>query len=165
VVAHKALQGLDKTSTPALKLVAGLVTFGDPNHVWDNLPLPRSIPSSSFSSYCVTGSVFDPLCAHLPQAFKIPTSVNDIIGPFKTLPTVAVGAQEAEAAASLIVNFPGQLLGTFTSFIKALRPSQFVRLLLTPEHFTYGNNGMAKTAAGFVANLPAVKAAIAKGGK
>lgn len=76
-----------------------------------------------------------------------------------------MGAQEAEAAASLIVNFPGQLLGTFTSFIKALRPSQFVRLLLTPEHFTYGNNGMAKTAAGFVANLPAVKAAIAKGGK
>lgn len=164
-MAHKALQGLDKTSTPALKLVAGLITFGDPNHVWDNLPLPASVPSSSFSSYCVTGSVPDPLCAQLPQDFKIPTSVNDIIGPFKTLPTVAVGAQQVAAAGSLIVNFPGQLLKSFTSFIKTLRPSQFVRLLLTPEHFTYGNNGMAKTAAGVVANLPAVKAAIAKGGK
>jgi hypothetical protein len=159
------LEGLDKTSAPALKLVAGLITFGDPNHVWDNLPLPKSLPSSSFSSYCVTGSIFDPLCAQLPQDFKIPTSVNDIIGPFKTLPTVAVGAQQITAAAKLIVSFPGQLLKSFPSFVRTLRPSEFVRLLLTPEHFTYGNNGMAKTAAGFVANIPAVKAAIAKGGK
>jgi hypothetical protein len=159
------LEGLDKTSAPALKLVAGLITFGDPNHVWDNLPLPKSLPSSSFSSYCVTGSIFDPLCAQLPQDFKIPTSVNDIIGPFKTLPTVAVGAQQVTAAAKLIVSFPGQLLKSFPSFVRTLRPSEFVRLLLTPEHFTYGNNGMAKTAAGFVANIPAVKAAIAKGGK
>ena len=164
-MAHKALQGLDKTGATDLGHVAGLVTFGDPNHVWDNISLPRSIPSSSFSSYCVIGSVPDPLCAQLPQDFKIPTSVNDIIGPFKTLPTIAVGAQEAASAATLIVNFPSQLLGSFGSFIKALRPSQFVRLLLTPEHFTYGNNGMAKTAAGFVANIPAVKAAISKGGK
>ena len=159
------MEGLDKTSVPALKLVAGLITFGDPNHVWDNLPLPKSLPSSSFSSYCVTGSIFDPLCAQLPQDFKIPTSVNDIIGPFKTLPTVAVGAQQITAAAKLIVSFPGQLLKSFPSFVRTLRPSEFVRLLLTPEHFTYGNNGMAKTAAGFVANIPAVKAAIAKGGK
>jgi hypothetical protein len=64
-----------------------------------------------------------------------------------------------------VVKFPRQLVKSFGSFVKALQPSQFVRLLLTPEHFTYGNNGMAKTAALFVANIPAVKTAIANGGK
>jgi hypothetical protein len=156
IVAHKAAAKID---SGAQKQIAGLVTFGDPNHVWDQMPLPSCIPSSAFSSSCVTGSVFDPLCATLPSDFKIPTSVNDIVGPFKSLPSICKGIQETEAAASLVVHFPSQLLGSFGSFVKTLRPTQFVRLLLTPQHFTYGNNGMAKAAAGFVAKLPKVTGA------
>jgi len=157
VVAHKALTILDSSSGDAIKQIVGLVTFGDPNHVWQSLPLPQSIPTSSFASYCVTGTDLDPLCASLPHDFDFPTSAADIIGPFDQLPTLAVGAQQIAAAASIVKKLPGQIIGSFGSFLSLLRPSKFVRLLLTPQHFTYGNNGMAAEAATFVANLPAVK--------
>jgi hypothetical protein len=44
--------------------------------------------SASISRITATvqaGISFEPLCAHLPQDSKIPTSVSDIIGPFKKL--------------------------------------------------------------------------------
>jgi cutinase len=146
-------------SSAALDKVAALVTFGDPNGVWSNISLPTSIPSSSFSSSCVTGTVFDPLCAQLPSDFKFPTSISDIVGPFSSLPDVTVGMQQVEAAASLIVGFPKQLIASWDSFVSNLTPEQFVRLMLTPQHFTYGNNGMAGQAADFVAGLDAVLSA------
>lgn len=155
IVAHKALAALDFSKSK----VAGLVTFGDPNHVWNKMPLPASLSAASFHSECVTGSVPDPLCASLPGDFKFPTKPSDITGPFSKLPSIAVGAQQVAAAGSLVKAFPGQLIGSFTSFASLLRPSKFVRLLLSPEHFTYGNNGMAKTAAGAVAKFAAVAAA------
>jgi hypothetical protein len=157
LVAHK---GLTQVSSSALGQVAGLVTFGDPQQLFSNVAPPAGVP---FQSYCVTGTVFDPLCAKLPQDFKIPTGINDVVGPFASLPTIAKGAQEAEAAASLIIHFPGELARNFVSFIKDLRPSQFTRLLLTPQHFQYGNNGQAAEAASFIASLPGVKAALAGG--
>jgi len=101
----------------------------------------------------------DPLCASLPADFKIPTSISDITGPFSKLPTVAVGAQQVKAAASLVLHFPKELAGSVISFVRALTPSHFVRLLLSPEHFTYGNNGMAKEAAEVVAGMKGVKGA------
>lgn len=151
MVARKSL----KEITPAAqKQVKGFVTFGDPNHVWDKTPLPAFIPASAAHSECVVGSVPDPLCADLPSQFKIPTSVDDIIGPFKNLPqNFCVGAQQAKAMASLLVGFPGELKGNLWPVAKALLSSNFVRLLLTPEHFTYGNSPMAKKAANFVIGL------------
>ncbi|CRG89243.1 hypothetical protein PISL3812_06279 [Talaromyces islandicus] len=156
LVAHKALE---QVSSAALNKVAALVTFGDPNGVFSNISLPTSIPSSSFSSSCVTGTVFDPLCAQLPGDFKFPTLISDIVGPFASLPHITVGAQQAEAAASLVAQFPGQLADSWDSFVSNLAPEQFVRLMLTPQHFTYGNNGMAAEAADFVAGLSAVQSA------
>lgn len=138
------------------------MTFGDPNHVWDNTPLPAFIPASAAHSACVVGSVPDPLCADLPSQFKIPTSVDDIVGPFKNLPqSFCVGAQQAKAMASLLVGFPGELKGNLWPVVKALMSSKFVRLLLTPEHFTYGNSPMAKKAADFVIGLEKAKPATA----
>jgi cutinase len=71
-----------------------------------------------------------------------------------------MGAQQIAAAISIVKHLPGQIMSSFGSFLSLLRPSKFVRLLLTPQHFTYGNNGMAADAATFVANLPAVKTAL-----
>ncbi|KKA22717.1 Cutinase [Rasamsonia emersonii CBS 393.64] len=115
LVVHKALEQL---SSSALKQVAGVVTFGDPNHLWDNISLPASI--KSFTSPCVTGTIFDPLCAQLPRDFKMPTSLSDIVSPFKKLPSVAVGEQQAEAAASLVKQFPGQLAASWDAFVHRL---------------------------------------------
>jgi hypothetical protein len=160
IIAHKALDTLSTASGDTIKQIGGLITFGDPNHVWNSLPLPDSIPVASFSSYCVTGSVPDPLCADLPEDFAFPTSPEDITGPFSRLPTLAVGEQQIDAAADIVENFPGQIISSFKAFLSLLQPTKFVRLLLTPEHFTYGNNGMAATAATFVADLPAVKTSL-----
>jgi len=55
--------------------------------------------------------------------------------------------------ASLLIGFPGELKGNLWPVVKALLSSNFVRLLLTPEHFTYGNSPMAKKAATFVIGL------------
>jgi hypothetical protein len=151
---HKALP---KVSPAGIKQIAAVVTFGDPNKQFDNTPIPAGIPSSSVQSVCLTGSVPDTLCANLPGDFKIPTSISDITAPFQRIVKVASGVQQVEAAELLIKAFPGQLMGSFSAFIKALRPSQFMRLTLSPEHFTYGNNGMAKAAAEKVAALTAIK--------
>lgn len=88
----------------------------------------------------------------------MPTSLADILGPFKSLPSVAVGEQQAEAAANMVKKFPGELAASWDAFVRNLRSEQFVRLLLTPQHFTYGNNGMAARAADFVAGIPRIKA-------
>ncbi|KAH8689500.1 carbohydrate esterase family 5 protein [Talaromyces proteolyticus] len=154
LVAHKALEQISST---ALDKTAALVTFGDPNGVWNNTALPESIPSSSFSTSCVTGTIFDPLCAQIPSDFKFPTSLSDIVGPFASLPNVAVGIQQAEAAANLAIKFPAELAASWEAFVSNLTPQQFVRLMLTPQHFTYGNNGMASQAADFVAGLAPVQ--------
>jgi hypothetical protein len=142
---------LGQLTQPTLSQIAGVVTFGDPNGVWSNLALPSS--SIPFSSYCVTGTIFDPLCAQLPTDFQFPTSVSDIVGPFASLPSAAVGIQQVEAAASLVVQFPGQLAASWDAFVQNLAPSQFIRLMLTPQHFTYGDNGMVAQAAGWVGGL------------
>lgn len=70
-----------------------------------------------------------------------------------------MGTQQIKAAASLVVEFPGQLKDSWDSFVSNLAPEQFVRLMLTPQHFTYGNNGMAAKGADFVAGLDAVQSA------
>jgi hypothetical protein len=151
LVAHK---GLDMLDSDTQSKVAALVTFGDPSHLFDNTPVPDGV---AFRSFCLTGSIFDPLCADLPNDFKIPTSADDIIGPFKALPSVAQGTQEVSAAASLVKAFPGELIDAFKAFASTLISGQVLRLALTPQHFTYGNNGMAGQAADFIASLPVVQ--------
>lgn len=152
LVAHKALDQLDNDT---VKKVAGLVTFGDPWHLFSQDAPP--IPASNTRGFCVTGTVFDPLCASLPSDFKIPTSLGDILGPFKDLPSVAKGVDETGAAASLVIQFPKQLTESWHAFTGDLNPQGFTKLLLTPQHFTYGNNGMADQAADWAANLDMVK--------
>jgi len=156
LVAHKGLGLLDPATQ---KKVAALVTFGDPWHLFDNTPVPAGV---AYKGFCVTGSVFDPLCANLPADFKMPTSANDIIGPFKALPTLAQGAHEVAAAGSLVASFPSQLATAWRAFASTLLHGKIIRLMLSPPHFIYGNNGMAGQAADFIATLPAVKAAASK---
>ncbi|KAF7325057.1 Carbohydrate esterase family 5 protein [Mycena kentingensis (nom. inval.)] len=147
LVAHKGL-GLLSPETQAR--VKGLVTFGDPAQLFaDDLP---AMPSSvQVNSQCFTRSVPDPLCA--PKgSFEIPTSISDVIAPFSELPSLAVGAQEAAAAASLVAAFPGQLLAAKAAFAQTLLTNP-KRVLLTPEHFMYGNKGLTEDAADFVASL------------
>ncbi|KAJ6502762.1 carbohydrate esterase family 5 protein [Mycena vitilis] len=151
LVAHKGLALL--ASDVQAKVVA-LSTFGDPNALFDNIPTPAS---TAFQTQCIGGTTLDPLCSSLPSDFKFPTSLDDITGPFKQLPGLASGVAETAAAASLVLHFPGQLLASRAAFVEALTDtSKMQRLLLTPEHFTYGNNGMAGDAADAIAALPAV---------
>lgn len=53
-----------------IELVIGLVRLKDANRGWNNL-LPSGVPSSRFSSFSVTDSGPDPLCAKLLSDFKI----------------------------------------------------------------------------------------------
>ncbi|KAH8827583.1 carbohydrate esterase family 5 protein [Flagelloscypha sp. PMI_526] len=149
LVAHK---GLGLLSSDVQKKVAGLTVFGDPQQLFSSEAVPSGI---QFNSQCFTGTVLDPLCANVPGDFKLPTSIDDIVGPFTDLPSLAVGADEVKAAATLVVKFPGQLLKAGSAFLKTLT-SNPQRLLLTPEHFMYGNKGLTSDAATFVAGLPAV---------
>ena len=156
-MAHK---GLALLSSAVQKQVAGFITFGDPWHLFGKTSVPSSIPSQS---YCITGSAFDPLCANLPSDFKVPTSVSDIITPFKSAPSFAKDVQQAKAAASLIAGFPSQFLKNAGIVAKDLVTGDFMKLLLTPQHFTYGNGGMAQQAATWIVSTPGVKNAL-KGG-
>ncbi|KAF7335752.1 Carbohydrate esterase family 5 protein [Mycena venus] len=151
LVAHKGLSLL----TPEVQAkVVGLVTFGDPNKLFTNEPVPSNV---AFKTECIGGTTLDPLCSDIPADFKFPTSLDDITGPFSQLPHFATGVAETAAAASLVLRFPGQLLASRSAFLDALTDkTKMQRLLLTPEHFTYGNNGLTSDAADFVAALPAV---------
>ncbi|KAH8601496.1 cutinase-domain-containing protein [Bisporella sp. PMI_857] len=176
LVAHKALAQISKTTE---KQIAGFVTFGDPNHVWEKTPLPKYIDGKTeFFSPCVKGSLPDLLCAELPTDFKFPTGPSDLIEAFNDLPSIAEGAQQAAAAASLVKGFPGQLAKTMCEFAKSMtigkalscvnplspegaglfKLKDLMKLGLTPQHFTYGNNkNYAEKAAAFVVDLPALK--------
>jgi cutinase len=157
LVAHKALAQLDSDT---LGKVAGLVTFGDMWPLYGGAADP--IDSSTVQSFCVTGTVFDPLCAPLPDGFQWPTSLSDILGPFADLPSVTQGAEEAAAAADLVAHFPGELADALPGALSNLDQLQIQRLLLTPQHFTYGNIGDAASAASFALGLPAVQAAMSQ---
>ncbi|KAJ6464481.1 carbohydrate esterase family 5 protein [Mycena sanguinolenta] len=151
LVAHK---GLGLLAPEVQAKVVALTTFGDPNQLFTNESVPAGI---AFHSECIGGTTLDPLCSDLPADFKFPTSLSDITGPFSELPGLASGIAETAAAASLVLHFPGQLLASRVAFLEALTDtSKMQRLLLTPEHFTYGNNGLTSDAADFVAALPAV---------
>lgn len=158
LVVHK---GLAKVSPAGLKHVAAVVVFGDPNQQFGDKPFPSSISENIVLSRCVNGTVFDPLCAKLPGDFKVPTSISDITGPFNRLPKLAVSLQQSKAAASLLARFIPQLSKSLSGLVKTLWNRQIMRMFLSPQHFTYGNNGMAKEAAEFVAERPGVKKAMA----
>lgn len=64
-----------------------------------------------------------------------------------------MGTQQVEAAAELIVAFPAQLAESWDAFVANLEPEQSVRLMLTPQHFLYGDNGMAAEAAEWVVGV------------
>ncbi|KAK7055391.1 carbohydrate esterase family 5 protein [Favolaschia claudopus] len=151
-VAHQAISLM---SSAVQQKVAALVTFGDPNKLFrPNDKLPSNI---QFHTECLTGTTLDPLCADIPADFKFPTSLSDITRPFTALPGLVKGAEEAAAAVSLVARFPIQLaqsVGDFASTVT--NKNKLQRLLLSPQHFTYGNLGLTTTAAEFVAGLPQV---------
>lgn len=151
---------MESVSSGSLKQIAAIVTFGDPNQLFGKKALPAGF-TGSFIHPCITGSVPDPLCAVIPQDYKLPKAISDITAPFKKLPSLANAGEQAAAALKLTKAFPGQLWASFGAFLKDLRPGQFQKLLLTPEHFMYGNNKMAKKSAEQVVNLSAVKKAVA----
>jgi hypothetical protein len=143
--ANLAHRGLAKLASPALDAVLGLVTFGDPNAIWANISLPPTVPEARFDSECVTDGSQDPLCASTAPLITLPTA-DSIIDDMENLPSIAVGAQQVEAAASLVAHFPGQLIDAWDGFVANLNPEGFRRLMLTPAHFKYGNDGYADNA-------------------
>lgn len=157
LVAHKGLGQLDEA---ALTHVAGLVTFGDPWHLFSNESLPAAIDDTTVKGFCFDGVALDPLCAPLPAGYEVPETIEGVTGAFSGLPSVAHGVQQVEAAASLVLRFPGQLLKSWSSFVGTLKGGQFVRLLLTPQHFEYGNSGVTTDAAKFIMDLPMVQRAL-----
>ncbi|KAJ7487338.1 carbohydrate esterase family 5 protein [Mycena galericulata] len=151
LVAHK---GLNLIAPDIQQNVVALAVFGDPNQLFTDASVPANV---AVHSECFTGTVLDPLCADLGTDFKFPTSISDITGPFSQLPSLVTGVSETAAAASLVAHFPGQLLAARSAFAAALtNTTEMQRLLLTPQHFMYGNNGLTTTAAQFVAGLSAV---------
>nr|GAT47545.1 carbohydrate esterase family 5 protein [Mycena chlorophos] len=146
LVAHK---GIALLSGSVLAQVKGFVTFGDPASLFGSA-IPDVPSGPQVNAQCFTGTTEDPLCGK--GTFALPKSISDITGPFSTLPTLAVGTEEAAAAAELVADFPGQLLDAGSAFTETLvtHPS---RLLLSPQHFMYGNAGLTGDAAAFVAGL------------
>jgi hypothetical protein len=157
LVVHKGIAQLDDST---LSKVAGVVTFGDPWHWFSDTPLPATIPTANLDSLCLTGTIFDPLCANLPNDFKVPTSISDILGPFADLPSMAIGAQQVKAAAMLLAAFPLQVAQNLSTVVEDLASGQFGRLLLTPQHFLYGNTNQTGLAADFIVSLPGVQSAL-----
>lgn len=113
------------------------------------MPLPASIPDNHFQSECVSDPVADPLCAGIKGIFHIPTA-EGIISSMQSLVEVATNDQQKAAAKSLLAQFPGQLLSSWKGFVTNLLPERFIRLELSPQHFTYGINGMATEAGAWV---------------
>ncbi|KAJ6597459.1 carbohydrate esterase family 5 protein [Mycena vulgaris] len=151
LVAHK---GLALLAPEVQAKVVGLTTFGDPHQLFSSDAVPSGV---AVHSECFTGTVLDPLCSDIPADFKFPTSLDDITGPFKQLPSLVTGVAETAAAVSLVLHFPGQLLASRASFVEALTDkTKMQRLLLSPQHFMYGNQGLTTSAADFVAGLSAV---------
>jgi cutinase len=153
LVAHKALGMLNAQTASQ---VAGFVTFGSPYRLFDDIP---SVPSHIPTNYqCIEGFNFDPLCASLPEGFRFPDSAWDVIEPFNKLPHFAQGVEETEAAAYMLIQFPAELIEGWSSFVHTLVHDQWARLMITPQSFMYGNDGMAKHAGDWVARLPKVSA-------
>jgi cutinase len=151
LVAHK---GLGLVPQDVLPKVAGLGVFGDPNQLFGNSAVPEGV---AFDSQCFTGTILDPLCADIPTDFALPKSIDDIVGPFADLPGLAKGVDETAAAAKLVIKFPGQLLAAGSAFLDTLGDlSKVQRLLLSPQHFMYGNAGSTSATADFIAALPPV---------
>ncbi|KAJ7150870.1 carbohydrate esterase family 5 protein [Mycena crocata] len=151
LVAHK---GLSLLAPEVQAKVVALTVFGDPHKLFSDEAVPKGV---AFHGECFTGTVLDPLCSDVPADFKFPTSISDITGPFSALPGLVSGVAETAAAASLVARFPGQLLASRAAFLEALTDkSKMQRLLLSPQHFMYGNKGLTTSAADFIAGLPAV---------
>ncbi|KAF2786042.1 carbohydrate esterase family 5 protein [Melanomma pulvis-pyrius CBS 109.77] len=151
--AHK---GLNRISASALPQVKGLVTFGDPNGLMDKLAVPSSV---KFSPFCVKDTVLpDPLCSQtLSSGFQLPTSISElhdlVLEPLRTLPDFATGVEQTKAAVALVPQLAVGFVENARYFAKDLLTGKVRKWLVTPQHFVYGNNGMAEEAAEFVAGL------------
>ena len=157
MVAHK---GLDLVKGPALSKVAALATFGDPWQYFGNTPVPQGV---TLLSECFnTGIAVDPLCAPAPNSFKLPKTAAAVVAGLTKLTSTAKSVGQVAAAAKLVAAFPGQLAKSFDAFLANANEQDFVKLLLTPQHFRYGNDGNAANLAKRIAALPAVQKALAK---
>jgi cutinase len=118
------------------------------------------VPSSiKFATYCIKDTVLpDPLCsATLVSGFKLPHSFSElqdlVLEPLRTLPDVATGVEQTKAAAALVPSLAVSFMSNAKYFARDLLKGEVRRWLVTPQHFLYGNNGMAEEAAEFVAGL------------
>ncbi|KIY65359.1 carbohydrate esterase family 5 protein [Cylindrobasidium torrendii FP15055 ss-10] len=152
LVAHKGLGLLDAATVE--KNVAGLVTFGDPWDLFDHDTMP--IDESLFYTVCEHG---DLLCDELPEGF-LPPTLDQIAHMFDVLPEAAQGEAEIEAAAQGIKLIPGQLADAWPAIKDTIAAGEYQRLMVTPQHLVYGNNGNAAEAGAWALELPKVKAAL-----
>lgn len=111
-----------------------------------------------YQGYCVEGTVLpDPLCTTLSEGFSLPHSFSElqdlILTPLRDLPDLATGVEQTKAAAALIPQLASGLLSNAGTFAKDLVTGNLRRWLVTPQHFVYGNNGMAAEAAEYISSL------------
>ena len=129
------------------------MTFGDPNAIMDNIPVPSGI---AFESWCIDDNALpDALCATV--GISLPTTVHEfddrVIGALKSLPDLATGLAQTKAAAEIVPQLVAGFAENADTFAKDLVHGKVRRWMLTPQHFTYGNNGMAGEAATYIATL------------
>lgn len=151
-MAHKAIESLADVEISDSYHVAGLVVFGDPNLLWEKTEVPSYI---QVHSKCIAGTYPDLLCTQsLP---KIPTSIDALKDPWTTPPSIVPDGNIKEAILKTGELLLSELPSNFGSFIR-----QFgFRVMLLPQHFMYGSNGMAKESAAWVRKLTRVAAALA----
>ncbi|KAH8596891.1 cutinase-domain-containing protein [Bisporella sp. PMI_857] len=153
IVSHKAIEALADVEPKDLAQVAGHVTFGDPNKLWEELPVSSTI---EVMPNCIEGTYPDYLCTkNLP---KVPTSIEDIKDPWTNPPDALVKGDGnlKKAIKAVGVRLLSELGPNIISFIKQLG----FRVALLPQHFMYGSNGDAEKAAKWVLQRPRVAAAL-----
>ncbi|KAI8965485.1 carbohydrate esterase family 5 protein [Daldinia sp. FL1419] len=143
--AHKALGELGSAATN----VIALGVFGDPINVWqDSIDYPEIPKDTTLLSYCEKTTP-DPLCANPTEDF--PQSPKAFIDRLKAIweevDTTHMDDAQKEAVGELIVELPKQAMKQLGQIGTDIVKGHLRRWMLSPQHFWYGIDGKAKTAA------------------
>lgn len=153
IVAHKAIKTLADVEHEDVANIFALVAFGDPNNLWEKINVPSTIEVPPTTMTCIGGTYPDLLCQQkLP---KLPTSLAALKDPWTSPPSVVPDGSLKKAIIATGKQLLAQLPSNFMAFLRQMG----FRIMLLPQHFMYGSNGMADSAAQWVAKLPKVVAA------
>lgn len=139
-------------SSPALKNVKGITTFGDEAKLMDPKVIPAFPASIPVEPYCVTDAAApDVLCTDtLTSGFKIPDSIfgfkSVVVDAITDVLKVAVTPDQRSAAAKLPFTLASNFLGVTDYFLKDVKDGKVRRWMVLPQHFKYANNEMTMDA-------------------